>query len=71
MFTGAVAQKANPGQLCRTGLFPAGLLREPAQRREHGCASNQGYQVPALHSITSSARASSAGETVMRDQNIA
>jgi hypothetical protein len=64
-------RKPIPANFAVPDLFPAGLLREPAQRREHGCASNQGYQVPALHSITSSARASSAGETVMRDQNIA
>jgi hypothetical protein len=65
MLTGAVAQKADPGQLCRTGLVPAGLLGEPAQRRERGCACNQGYEVPPLHhSITSSARASSVDGTV-------
>src|SRR5262245_30608688 len=36
-----------------------------------GCDQQTGYELPPLHSITSSARASSASETVMRDQNIA
>src|SRR5262245_49253100 len=36
MLTSGVAQKADTGQFCRTELFPAGLLREPAQRSEHG-----------------------------------
>jgi hypothetical protein len=49
MLTGAVGQNADPGQLCRTRLISAALLREPAQRREYGRATDDRHELVPSH----------------------